>query len=156
MSGVLSTHRTAIDTRLKALDYFKTITILTEEKGDVANSVNVALGTATLNATKAGMVILILTARAEVKTPNVPGPYLEPITIVVHVEENVLINQGASGTKLVCSDVAEQVANALHRHIPTGETRPFIVQRIANAQPMFGDIAYAVTVTTAGGITAAT
>ncbi len=154
MSGVLSTHRTAIVTRLRAVAFFDTITILTEEKGDVANSVNVALGTATVTATKAGLVILILTARADVKTPNVPGPYLEPITIVAHVEENVLINQGADGTKLACSDVAEQVASALHRHTPSGDTRPFIVQRIANAQPMFGDIAYAVTLTTAGGITA--
>ena len=96
-----------------------------------------------------------MTARASVRERNVPGPYLDPVVVAVHVEEQVVINQGADGTQVTCSDAAERVSALLHRWTPDGLVRPLLAdsgQHIQVVQPVMGDIAYAVLFTTSGGL----
>jgi hypothetical protein len=156
MSGVLSTLRSQVQDRLQADDYFEDIPILTEERGDVEAEISNALGTLTEQGGKLGICVVILTARAEIKD-SIPGPYLGNIGLTIHVEESVLINKGASGTQKPCSDVAERVAARLHRWTPDTASRPILATGggIQVVAPAIGDMAYAVTLSTAAGISVA-
>ena len=152
--GVLKQLRTQIQQRLQAVAYFADITILTEDKGDIENEIARALGAVTAAGGKLGICAVVMTAAGSVRNPNLPGPYLEAITVAVHVEENVLINNAVAGTSKPASDVAEQVLAALHRWTPTGFVRPLIAQpnTVRVVEPAIGDIAYACVLAVANGI----
>lgn len=153
MAGLLATLRAQIQDRLEADAYFADIPVFTEETGDVENQIARALGTLTETGGKIGTCAVVLTARADVRESGLPGPYLDPVYLLVHIEESVLVNQSAQGTQKACSDVAERVMALLHRWTPDGRARPMLCGDggIQPADPQFGDRAYDVTVRTAGG-----
>lgn len=155
--GLLLQLRTQIQQRLQAVAYFADIPILTEEIGDLENEISRALGALTVTGGKLGVCAVVMTARADVRNPNVPGPYLEEIGIAVHVEESVLINQSATGTQKPCSDIAEQVLAALHNWTPVGRGRPIQAApagALTVGAPLIGDRAYICSLRTAAGVSA--
>lgn len=154
MTPRLSTLRDAIAAHLAALEYFEGIPVFTEKKGDVANEIQRALSTLTPTGSKIGACVIIVTPLAAISQPNIPGPYLDPITLIAHVEESVIINHGDTGTLKPASDIAEAILSALHRTTLAGFARPLIADRnaIAAAEPIVGDVAYDVRFSTAAGI----
>ena len=86
----------------------KAIEVLFERKGDIANRIKVALG-------KLGISVVVITPLAKL-AERVPGAAVIPLSVplVVQVEENVLLNQGANGTGKGALDVCVEVACLLH------------------------------------------
>ena len=153
--GKLADLRTAAAALLSADAYFSDVTVLTEQKANIDNEIERALATLTEKNSKIGVVAVVITPLAAISQPNLPGPYLDPITLVVHIEESVTINNGATGTLKPASDIAEKVLSVLHRVVPTGFARPLIADRnaISAAEPVLGDLAYDVRFTTQAGLT---
>lgn len=125
--GYLATIQAEIAANLRRDSWFQAVPIVTENLGDIANQIEIALG-------KLGIVAVILTPAGKAAFPDAPGPILDPVSAVVAVYEMVVLNRGAKGTKLPASAVAERVAYQLHypNHaaVRTDEY-PLICQEIA-------------------------
>jgi len=80
--------------------------VLHEKIGDLSAKIQVAL-------TKLGIGIIVLTPVAKLKAADGAEISLE-VPVVVQVQENVTINQGASGTKLAALDVVIEILTRLH------------------------------------------
>lgn len=100
---------------LKAQAEFSRLPVLTEKQKDIENEIERALGSL-----DCGACLIIVTPKATVTKPNLPGPYFDNVAVVVRVVENVLINQGSAGTQVPASKLAEQVAHACHHHHTAG------------------------------------
>lgn len=86
---------------LRADAYFSNITLLTEERGDVLNRVLTAIG-------KLGLAVVIEPLHG--KPENLAaGSYRLDLSLGVTVTENVLVNQGASGTKKPAEEVLARI-----------------------------------------------
>jgi hypothetical protein len=150
--GTLADLRQDVADMLEADAYFVDIPVLTEKKGDIANEIDRALGQLTTKGGKIGICAIVMSPLARVSKQNIPGPYMDPIAVIVHIEENVTVNTGADGTNKACSDVAERVL-ALHRDSPSdGRGRPLIAESIGSAEPVSGDLAYDVRFSYAAGV----
>jgi hypothetical protein len=125
MPGTLTTLQIDTADIIKSDEYFARIEPLYEQLGDLTNKIRVALN-------KLGISVLVLTPSAVCQSTNAPGPILDPVTLVVQVVENVLLNQGASGTQLPAGDVAEKIAWLLHypNHAGRGDTFPLTCRSI--------------------------
>lgn len=154
MSGQLSQLRQLVADRLSADAYFTDIPVFTEKKGDLDNEIGRSLGLLDNTGGKIGLCVIVMAPTAGVAKPNLPGPHLDTISLVVHVEEAVMLNTGASGTGKAASDCAERVAALLHRWIPDGRLNAVVAERncISAALPAMGEIAYAVRLATAAGL----
>lgn len=107
MDGILKGIQDEMAANLRRDSWFQPVKIVTENLGDIANQIELALN-------KLGLVIVILTPGAKCAYPDAPGPIMDPVTPVAAVYEMVLLNRGANGSKLPCSAVAERVAYQLH------------------------------------------
>jgi hypothetical protein len=107
MSGLLKTIQDETAAHLAADERLSGVAILTEAKGNVVAEIEKAIA-------KLGICCVVLTPDAQVRGGSSPGPYLSPINVVVEVSENVLINNGPTGTKLPASVLAENVLEILH------------------------------------------
>jgi hypothetical protein len=154
MSGVLQQLRTQFADRLQADSYFLDIPVFTEEKADLDNEIARSLGVLTETGGKIGACAVVLSPRADVKDKGLPGPYLDPIRLAVHVEESVLINQSTSGTGKHASDIAERISALIHRWVPDGQSRPVLADNphIQAVEPAIGDRAYSVAFSFAAGL----
>lgn len=69
-----------------------TVPVLSEQKGDIANLIQRAIA-------KIGLVVVVLTPKAHLIDPDVPGlDQMAPI--LVQVQENGIVNTGANGTQI--------------------------------------------------------
>lgn len=109
--------QTSVQTRLQAHAYLSDIPVLTEEKGDIDNQIDLALGVlgSVVEGGKLGACIVILTPTAKNQSPNAPGPLLEEFLLVINVLESVAINQGDQGTKKHAIQIVEFILRYLHR-----------------------------------------
>ena len=92
MNDPLLTIQLAIQARLKSDEWFKNIPVIAQDKGDITNQVEIGVS-------KIGAAVIILTPSADVTHPNIPGPYLGDVTIIVACVENVTINRSNNGSK---------------------------------------------------------
>jgi hypothetical protein len=97
--------------RLTASKELAGIEVIYEKTKDIENAITQALGP------MKGICIIVTPPVCTVERPNLPGPYFDGVTVDVNILENVIINQGASGTKKTASYVAELVAKQLHRFV---------------------------------------
>lgn len=139
----------AADT-LRADPYFSNIPVLAEDLGDPANSIDDYLTKRT------GLGVIIMTPKASVTSPNLPGPYFENIVFIASVWENVALNRAAdsTGTGKAALAVAEVIAALLHLHKPTGVSETLTpmqptIALIPNTKPY---LAYNVLYKTDGGV----
>lgn len=130
---------------LKAQAEFSRLPVLTEKQKDIESEIERALG-----ALDCGACLIIVTPKATVTKPNLPGPYFDNVSIVVRVVENVLINQGTAGTQVPASQLAEQVAHACH-HQHTAGSKIIICSGIAMV-PDETNVVYDVTFSTKFGL----
>lgn len=101
----------AADT-LAAVPYFSDVAIVSEDKGDPSNTIDMALA-------KLGIGVQVVAPKGDVTQPDIPGPYFSNIDFIVAVYENVVTNRGTKGTGKPALSVVEQVLATLHWHKPT-------------------------------------
>lgn len=107
--GQLAEVQDSLSGLLKQSPFFARIPIFTEKLKDIENEIDTALGSLA-----GGACVVVITPKATVTKPNLPGPYFDDVVIVVRILENVLINQSPEGTQVPASALAEGVAHALH------------------------------------------
>jgi len=121
--GQLESLQDELATTLQKSEFFAPMPIITEKLQDIENEIARALGSL------GGVCVIVVTPRARVGTPNLPGPQFDDVDIVVRVIENVIVNQSATGTKIPASAVAEQVAANLH-HVHTASGKIILCQQM--------------------------
>lgn len=109
--GVLKTIEQENTNRLLADPYFSNVPVINQQIGDIANEIAIAVGSI-------GVCVIVMVPNADVKYPNIPGPYFDGIYLKVRVVENVIVNQGASGTGKGALDIAEYVVALIHHFSP--------------------------------------
>lgn len=136
----LAAIQAALQARLSSHEWFADIPVLTEAKGDLENEIARALGTVTETNSKIGACVVILTPTAHCKNQNAPGPCLDPLNIVVDVLEDVLINQGDTGTKKHAAEIVEMVLRRIHWFIDPDVNAAFVAApdafKIINSDPL--------------------
>lgn len=129
----------ALKTRIEAHAWFEDITVIIEDKGNIENDIQVALGTITEKHAKIGACIVILAPRAKCPNPNAPGPIIEPL-IVLSVLEDVLINQGDTGTGKAALQIVEMLMRRIHHFNSTDANAAFasdsVPYRLTAADPL--------------------
>ena len=115
----------AVKARIEAHAWFADLPVITEDKGNIENDIEVALGTLTEKQTKIGACIVLLAPLAKCPNPNAPGPIIEPL-IVVSVVEDVTINQGATGTGKPALQIVEMLMRRIHHFNSTDANAAFV------------------------------
>ena len=110
MSSVLTSLQEAAVAGLQAKSYFAPAPILYERQKDFRSALEKAIKSL------GGIAIIALTPACTNKAPASPVIHVGAV-LVVAVIENVLLNNGAKGTKIGASEWAEQVACALHLRV---------------------------------------
>lgn len=95
---------------LEALPYFDDITILQEDKGDIKNEFDRAIGVTKTKGAKCGLVIVLMTVSANFAETGEFGPLMDPVLLMAAVFEDPTINRGAAGTGKTYEEVVEQIA----------------------------------------------
>lgn len=104
---------------LMADEMLRPVKIISRRKHNLKNEILTTLG-------KFGICVLVLTPSARMRNTNAPGPQLDPVTLFVDIIENVLMNQGANGSKIPAEDVAERIAWRLHSANHPGRRDPHV------------------------------
>ena len=112
--GALDTLQAGVVAALKAEPFLADVPVLHERVEDLAYQIDLALAGLQEQGGGMGICCVVLTPRFRVSNPNVPGPYCDPVNLVVRIMENVLINMSDTGTKKPASLVCEVVANRIH------------------------------------------
>jgi hypothetical protein len=112
--GMLSNIQLGIKARLQADAYLTGVSIVSQAEGDIDSMIQTKLASL-------GIVCAIGMGKAGGADPAASGPYFEDIVFIVEVQEFVLKNRGAGGTRKSVLDVCERIACILHHHqIPNG------------------------------------
>lgn len=131
---------------LAADPYFGNITLVTEDKGDIENQIQIALS-------KLGICVILLTPRATDSKPNIGKPYFDNILFIAQVTENVTLNRAHSGTGKKALDVCEHVVAVLKGHKPPNVSECLTCQKpTIQLQPNLSPLTYHVIFGTQGGI----
>lgn len=102
--------------KLDADVWFDQIPVITENLGDVASIVDIAVS-------KLGSCVVVETPTANCSHPNAPAIEFDEVPIVVTVWENVLLNRDAnneSASNLKALDTAQVICALLHHFQPEG------------------------------------
>jgi hypothetical protein len=94
-------------TRLQGLSYFAPIPVMYERQKNIQAELQKQI-----NVIK-GLAIVILTPVGTSNSPASPTVHLNSVLLTASVTENVVINDGKTGTRIPASEAAEQVAVAL-------------------------------------------
>ena len=144
--GVLSQLQEDVAARLTSSSEFSDVKIFTEKQKDIESEIETALGSVS-----GGICAIVLTPKSKVAKPNLPGPYFDPIAVVVHIIENVLVNQGETGTKRPASYLGELTAQRLHLW-STSHHRQLICEDLSIV-PNPDNLIYQVVFRTSAGLT---
>lgn len=157
MSSVLNTIWEQAKTRLEGIAYYTdapAVPIIVQDQGDVVNAIDTALS-------RLGVSVLFLMGGADCNRPNLPGPYLDNISLMVQIAENVVVNRRAAGYKTAL-EVAENVtsqANGLHLWKPAAINECMVAAsdaiRLMEEPPPGASLAYTVHFLTQGGLSLA-
>lgn len=132
--------------RLKGINYFAKIPVVTEYKHDIEQELKMALG-------KLGVAVLILTPEASVNLhQDCPFPFFDKITIVVQIAEHPVVNRATTGLHHPASEVAEMVALHLHNWKPTDFNEIYLDNPSITLVPDETFLVYQVRLATAAGI----
>lgn len=93
--------------QLLAHEYLASLTVVTENEGDLMTTINTALA-------KLGIAVVIGDVAARNTKLNASKPIWFPITFSVVVSEQVVINRSAAGSNKPAQVVADKVAEQLH------------------------------------------
>lgn len=107
MPGILTELQEAALSIMQSDSYYARITLLSEQRGDIRNQIQVALA-------KLGICCIVMTPEAVCENSNAPGPMFNPLTLSIDVVEFVLKNRGDQGSGQAASDVAEHTLWLLH------------------------------------------
>src|ERR1700733_6488554 len=110
-SGVMANLQLDVASRLQSNAYFNDIVVLTEAKKDITYEINRAVDSI-------GVCVVVLSPIADVQHPNEPGPVLSEIHISISVLENVIVNQGTTGTGKAAIDICENILSLIHQYNP--------------------------------------
>lgn len=102
----------AIKERLEQDDYFNGVPIIPMEEDDIEDELQDALESNT------GLVIRIKFMGAQIKNQNLQGPYWWPLTYLVSVGENKILNRSDTGLQKPSMEVAFRAAGQLHLYTP--------------------------------------
>lgn len=91
--------------------WFGKVPILSENIGDVASLVEMAIG-------KVGSCVVVEMPVANCLHPNVPPIFFEELLVVVTVWEQVLLNRGRNGSQRPALKTAQIIAFLLHHFTP--------------------------------------
>ena len=124
MGALLSIQDKALQ-NLQSDTALKPVRLISRIKGDLRKQVLEVMA-------KQGICAIVLTPVAKMTGSNAPGPSMDPVNLFVDVVENVLINRGASGSKIPAEDVAERIAWRLHsaNHPGRKDNPPSICEEI--------------------------
>jgi hypothetical protein len=112
--GMLHDIQQGIARRLVSDPWMTGIEVVTQADGDLDAMIKQKLASL-------GIACVIGMGKAGGADPAASGPYFENVVFVVEVQEFVLKNRGASGTRKPVLDVCERVAALLHHYqIPDG------------------------------------
>lgn len=129
----------ALKARIEAHTWFEDVTVITEDKGNINNDIEVALGTITEKHAKIGVCIVLLAPRAKCPSPNAPGPCIEPL-IVLSVLEDVTMNQGTTGTGKSALQIVEMLMRRIHHFSSTDANAAFVSDatpyKLTGAEPL--------------------
>lgn len=89
--------------RLRSHPYFAAVAVITQDDGDIDTLIAKKLGSL-------GIVATVIFREAECPAPNVPGPSIERLSIIVEVAENTATNKSGR----TCLEVVERVLRRLH------------------------------------------
>jgi len=153
MSSALTALQDVLVDELTAGAGFAYVPFLAEHAQDLESEVARALGALSGKSGKAGLVGIVMTPTATQSNRNLRGAYFDPISIVIHFEEAVAINMGASGTQIHAVEAAELAVGLLTNRIFAPFVRPIVpaASTISAVAPALGDRAYAARFTCAGG-----
>lgn len=84
-----------------------------QEAAQIQTTLDQSLAGLTSKNGKAGLAVLVFMPEAETPEPNTPGPRLS-LLLTLRVYENVLINEGASGTQITAEQCALNILASLH------------------------------------------
>lgn len=102
--------------RLDGDAWFDLIPVVTENLGDIAKILEIAIG-------KLGCVVVVETVLGNTNHPNVPSLDLDEIPVTITVWENVLINRDANNpgaSRKNALDTAQVIAALIHHYQPEG------------------------------------
>jgi hypothetical protein len=106
--------------RLSADSYFSDISVFSEKKGDLLNSILKSLGMLTTKGGKFGVCVVVMSPTASDQYPEGAASVLE-LTMSVRVLENVLVNTiAATGTLKAAIDVARRIVKVLKMYRSSG------------------------------------
>lgn len=121
--GVFADIQEIMAKRLKEDNFLAPLEIITQDKGNIEKEISQAIS-------RIGVSIVIFMAEGDCDHPNAPGPYMDRVSIVVEIAENVLLNRSDNGSNKAAGDVLEHVLMALHQYQPKPELA-FAVDRQA-------------------------
>jgi len=99
-----------IKAALVADSWMSGVEVTAQDEGDLDNKITIALG-------RLGIHVAVMMAKARCSKPNLPGPVLDQIVMVVEVAENVELNRGAGGTGKTCLAVIERCLVLVHQKV---------------------------------------
>ena len=91
---------------LRSHRYFTGIPVITQDDGDIDTMIAKKLGSL-------GIVCTVMFSDGNCESPNVPGPSIDGVSIIVEVAENTTTNK----TGKTCLEVAERVLRRLHLYV---------------------------------------
>lgn len=95
--------------RLRAHPYFTGIPVITQDDGDIDTLILKKLASL-------GVVCTVMFSEGGCESPNVPGPSIDGISVIVEVAENTATNKSGK----TCLEVAERVLRRLHLYVNPG------------------------------------
>jgi hypothetical protein len=107
---------------------FAHVPVISEDTGDAANIYERAMGTETVTGGLIGACVTVATLNADTNFENVPGPYLDDVSLIAFVEENVQTNRDSIiGTNQRARALATLIASLWHQ-VQTFSTKgPLVV-----------------------------
>ena len=130
----------AIAKALKKEPFFANVPVITEAKGDVLNQIERAIA-------KIGISVVIETLTGKPETMGV-GAYSLDLKVGVTVSENVVINQGASGSKKTASQVVAMILCLLN---PSRTASPAYAENFVLVNDSGGTLIYLINCRAAAG-----
>lgn len=109
MNGLFEEIQAEVETALEAHPYLSGLNVISEDKGAIESLVQTAI-------TRAGLSVLVVMPDATCHAADTVPALLDPITVVVEVAENPVMNRGTGGTGKACGIVTECIIQALHLH----------------------------------------
>lgn len=125
---------------LTAHAYFTGIDVITERKGDILNMIDAAIG-------KLGICVVVETITGKPEHGSI-GSYSLDLNVGITVTENVLINQGATGTRKPASEMVAMILCLLN---PNRTAVPAWVERFSLVNDSNGLLIYLIECRAAAG-----